>query len=74
MGTYERLKSFLTNEMRQSHIYQPVMLKELLAKGGISRTADIAQAILSHDPTQIEYYSQEELTRLIDLLSSRESR
>lgn len=58
MGTYERLKSFLTNEMRQSHIYQPVMLKELLAKGGISRTADIAQAILSHDPTQIEYYSQ----------------
>jgi hypothetical protein len=57
MSTYERLKAFLTKEMRQSHIYQPVMVKELLEKGGSSKTADIAQAILSHDPTQIEYYS-----------------
>ncbi len=58
MGAYECLKTFLTEEMRQSHIYQPVMLKELLKKGGSSKVADIAQAILSHDPTQIEYYSQ----------------
>src|SRR5271157_5509487 len=56
--TYERLKTFLTKEMRQSHIYQPVMIKELLEKGGSSKTAAIAQAILTHDPTQIEYYSQ----------------
>jgi hypothetical protein len=58
MSTYERLKAFLTKEMRQSHIYQPVMVKELLEKGGSSKTAEIAQAILSHDPTQVEYYSQ----------------
>src|SRR5450755_2514780 len=57
MTTYERLKTFLTEQMRQSHIYQPVMIKELLEKGGSSKTTDIAQAILSHDPTQIEYYS-----------------
>ena len=57
MGTYERLKAFLTVEMRQSHIYQPVMLKELLEKKGSAKTEDIAQAILSRDPTQIEYYS-----------------
>ncbi len=57
MGTYERLKAFLTVEMRQSHIYQPVMLKELLEKNGSAKTEDIAQAILSRDPTQIEYYS-----------------
>jgi ATP adenylyltransferase len=58
MTSYERLKEFLTKEMRQAHIYQPVMVKELLEKGGTSKTEDIAQAILSHDPTQIEYYSQ----------------
>lgn len=58
MITYERLKTFLTKEMRQSHIYQPVMIKELLEKGGASKTEDIALAILSHDPTQVEYYSQ----------------
>ncbi len=58
MTTYERLKTFLTEQMRQSHIYQPVMVKELLEKGGSSKTEDIAQAILAHDPTQVEYYSQ----------------
>jgi ATP adenylyltransferase len=58
MAAYERLKSFLTEQMRQSHIYQPVMIKELLEKGGSSKVENIAQAILAHDPTQIEYYSQ----------------
>jgi diadenosine tetraphosphate (Ap4A) HIT family hydrolase/5-methylcytosine-specific restriction endonuclease McrA len=58
MSGYESLKTFLNEQMRQSHIYQPVMIKELLEKGGSSKVADIAQAILSHDPTQIEYYSQ----------------
>jgi ATP adenylyltransferase len=58
LSAFERIKTFLTTEMRQSHIYQPVMVKELLDKGGSSKTADIAEAILAHDPTQIEYYSQ----------------
>src|ERR1017187_9544241 len=57
MDPYENIKAFLTKEMRQSDIYQPVMIKELLEKGGSSKTEDIAQAILSHDPTQVEYYS-----------------
>jgi len=34
------------------------MVKELLEKGDSSKAADIAQAIRSHDPMQIEYYSQ----------------
>jgi diadenosine tetraphosphate (Ap4A) HIT family hydrolase len=58
MSAYERIRRFLTEEMRQSHIYQPVMMKELLTSGGSSSAANIAQAILSHDPTQIEYYTQ----------------
>jgi ATP adenylyltransferase len=58
MTTYERLRLFLTKEMCQAPIYQPVMIKELLEMGGSSKTEDIAQAILSHDPPEIEYYSQ----------------
>ena len=37
MTTYERIKTFLTKEMRQAHIYQPVMIKELLEKGALVR-------------------------------------
>jgi hypothetical protein len=51
--THQRLKTFLTGQMRQSHIFQSV-----LKKGGSSKTKDIALAILSHDPRQAEYYSQ----------------
>jgi ATP adenylyltransferase len=32
--TYESLADFITTKMRMSHLYQPVMLMELLTKGG----------------------------------------
>jgi len=41
-----------------SHIYQPVMLKELLLKGGQSSVEDISKSLLAHDQSQIEYYEQ----------------
>ena len=44
-----------------SHIYQPVMLIELLRQGGTAPINDIAKAILEHDQSQIEYY--EKITR-----------
>lgn len=44
--------------MRMSQVYQPVMLIELLKGGGVASIAQIAQAILDRDPTQIEYYGQ----------------
>lgn len=58
MTTFERLKRFIRDHMRMSHIYQPVMLAELLRKGGAASIDDIAQAILSHDPSQTEYYAE----------------
>ena len=42
--------------MRMSHIYQPVMLIELLSNKGQSTVRNIAKAILSEDESQIEYY------------------
>lgn len=44
-----------------SHIYQPVMLMELLLNRGECSTEQIARAILQHDQSQVEYY--EKITR-----------
>ena len=54
--SFQRLVKFLTSEMRMSHIYQPVMLIELLKKGGSASVTDIAQSLLSRDQSQVEYY------------------
>ena len=42
-----------------SQVYQPVMLIEMLvSKTGTATVEQIAKAILDHDPTQIDYYSE----------------
>ncbi|MDB2631684.1 HIT domain-containing protein [Flavobacteriaceae bacterium] len=55
---FESLKHFLTNKMRMSHIYQPVMILELLSRNGIADKREIAEAILSYDESQKEYYEK----------------
>jgi len=57
MSTYRQLKDFISNKMRMSHIYQPVMLMELLSNNGGSSVEGIAKAILLHDKSQVDYYS-----------------
>ena len=42
--------------MRMSHIYQPVMLIELLGRKGSASTTEIAKALLGYDISQVEYY------------------
>lgn len=56
--SFDELHRFITHDMRMSHIYQPVMLVELLERGGTASVTQIARAILQHDPSQIEYYEQ----------------
>jgi hypothetical protein len=55
---FTELSKFISKDMRMSHIYQPVMLMELLQRGGKASADEIAKAILLHDPSQIEYYKQ----------------
>jgi len=50
------LHNYITNRMRMSHIYQPVMLKVLLENDGEASVEQIASALLSYDQSQIEYY------------------
>ena len=44
--------------MRMSHIYQPLMLMELLGRTGPAPAVDIARRILGEDISQIEYYTE----------------
>ena len=55
--TFKELKDFITTKMRMSHVYQPVMILTLLEKSGRCHQEDIAKAILVHDPSQVEYYT-----------------
>ena len=50
------LKDFLTNRMRMSHIYQPVMLMTLLKNGGVASVESLAKDLLINDQSQIGYY------------------
>jgi hypothetical protein len=44
--------------MRMSHIYQPVMIRELVKRGGKASIRNIAAAFLARDTSQLEYYEQ----------------
>ncbi len=55
---FTRLEHFVRSEMRMSHVYQPVMLLELLRSNGRASVRQLALALLSHDASQIEYYEQ----------------
>src|SRR5215469_5724874 len=57
-SSFEHLRDFIRKRMRMSHIYQPVMIKELLKSGGKTSIRNIAAAFLSHDESQLEYYEQ----------------
>jgi hypothetical protein len=41
-----------------AHIYQPVMIRELLTRGGKASIRNIAAAFLARDASQLEYYEQ----------------
>ena len=58
MSTFTELQKFISEDMRMSQVYQPVMLRELLKNGGEATVTQIAQAILNKDPTQIEYFTE----------------
>jgi hypothetical protein len=46
---FQTLRTFITDKMRMSHIYQPVMLKVLLENGGRASRNAIARAFLNED-------------------------
>jgi diadenosine tetraphosphate (Ap4A) HIT family hydrolase len=69
---FEQLKKFITEEMSMSHIYQPVMLIELLKNNGIASEEVIAQNILNRDPTQLDYYIDKVRNMVGKVLANRQ--
>ena len=70
MSRYEKLKSFIANDMSMQHIYQPIMLIELLKNEGSAIEEDIARIFLDRDPTQIKYYVNKVRTMVGKVLSN----
>ena len=54
--TFEKLRNFISQKMQMQHVYQPIMLMELLKNGGQATEQQIARIYLSLDPTQQKYY------------------
>src|SRR5215468_1442256 len=57
-SAFKRLQDFIQKQMRMAHIYQPVMIRELLKGGGKASIRKIAEAFLARDESQLEYYEQ----------------
>jgi diadenosine tetraphosphate (Ap4A) HIT family hydrolase len=55
---FQLLFDYLKEQMRMSHIYQPVMIKRLLIDGGKSKDEDIAFDLVQNDLSQLEYYTE----------------
>lgn len=53
---FTRLRDFITTAMQMSHVYQPVMLRTLIDKGGKASISEVAQALLAEDRAQLDYY------------------
>jgi diadenosine tetraphosphate (Ap4A) HIT family hydrolase/5-methylcytosine-specific restriction endonuclease McrA len=68
---FDKLLQFIERDMRMSHVYQPVMLRELLSRNGRATVADIARALLNEDRSQIEYYSEITKNMVGRVLTSR---
>ena len=56
MLLFNSLKKYILEDMSMQHIYQPVMLIELLKNQGSATEETIARVILNRDPTQVDYY------------------
>lgn len=70
--TFSDLKKFITQDMSMSHIYQPVMLIELLKNQGAASEEDIAKVILNRDPTQLDYYIDKVKNMVGKVLANRQ--
>ena len=57
-SAYDRLAEYINRRMRMSHIYQPLMLMELLGRSSPAPAEDIARRILGEDSSQIDYYTE----------------
>lgn len=56
--TFEELKDFLNKQMRMSHIYQPLLIKNLLESGGLATVRQLAVSFAAQDESQVLFYEK----------------
>ena len=54
----EDLLSFLEEQMRMSHVYQPLLIRSLLDAGGQATTRQVATDFAKEDEAQVRYYEE----------------
>lgn len=70
--TFTDLKSFLTEKMRMSHIYQPLLIKTLLEAGGLATIRQLAREFAANDESQLLFYEKRLKEMPIRVLLNRE--
>ena len=66
---FEELKLFIKDKMKMSHLYQPLLIKELVENGGKATIRQLAIFFLKHDESQIRYYEKRLKDMPIKILS-----
>ena len=51
--TFADLLAFVTERMRMSHIYQPLLIRALVEAGGTATLRQLAHAFLARDESQL---------------------
>jgi ATP adenylyltransferase len=54
---FTRLREFIATAMQMSHVYQPVMLRTLIDKGGKASVSQVAKALLAEDRGRADPWS-----------------
>ena len=54
----EDLLSFLEEQMRMSHVYQPLLIRSLLDAGGQATARQVATDFAKEDEAQVRYYEE----------------
>ncbi len=57
-AAFVRLSHFIRTKMQMQHVYQPVMLRTLIEKGGSASVEEIAAELLANDRAQLSYYRE----------------
>ena len=52
------LLAFVTERMRMSHIYQPLLIRALVEGGGTATLRQLAHAFLAQDESQLRFYEK----------------
>lgn len=70
--TFEELLEFIQEQMRMSHIYQPVLIRSLVDSGGIATVRQLALDMLSSDEAEVLRYEDRIKKMPLPVLRRRE--